>query len=150
LITHVDELCIPDSRTRHQFVIPHALPHEEIHVLALASDEATAVSESSAGEMLDERARDAYRQRLADLEEDIAEAESHADIGRRTKLQHETCFGIAATAVTTLDVDSTTAAAFDLLVDGQFRPTLPSCITAVRLPCASASIRAVEGVMTTA
>jgi hypothetical protein len=65
-------------------------PGEEVHVLALGSDEpAATVAESDAGEVLDERARNAYRTRLVDLEEDIAEAERHADAGRLAKLKLE-------------------------------------------------------------
>jgi uncharacterized membrane protein len=65
-------------------------PDEEIHVLALAGgDETTGMPESSAGEMLDERARRAYRQRLADLEEALSEAESHANATRAAALQRE-------------------------------------------------------------
>jgi hypothetical protein len=64
-------------------------PDEEIHVLALASDDGASVAESSAGEVLDERARRAYRERVAALDEDIAEAERHADAGRLDKLRHE-------------------------------------------------------------
>ena len=59
-------------------------------MLALASgDETTSVPESSAGEMLDERARRAYRERLADLEEAIAEAERRANAAGAARLQRE-------------------------------------------------------------
>ena len=65
-------------------------PDEEIHVLALASgDETTSVPESSAGEVLDERARQGVPQRLADLEEALSEAESRANAPRAAKLQRE-------------------------------------------------------------
>ncbi len=65
-------------------------PDEEIHVLALASgDESTSVPESSAGEILDDRARRAYRERLAALDEAIAEAEGRANGARAAKLQRE-------------------------------------------------------------
>jgi hypothetical protein len=65
-------------------------PGEEVHVLALGSDESAAtLAESDAGEVLDERARNAYRRRLVDLEEEIAEAERHADAGRLAKLRLE-------------------------------------------------------------
>jgi hypothetical protein len=65
-------------------------PHEEIHVLALASDEPSAsVAESSAGELLDETAKRAYRARVAAIDDDIAEAERRANAARAAKLQKE-------------------------------------------------------------
>jgi hypothetical protein len=64
-------------------------PDEEIHVLALSSDEATSLPESHAGEVLDERARTMYRSRLTELEEDLGEAERHADLGRLARLREE-------------------------------------------------------------
>jgi hypothetical protein len=65
-------------------------PGDEVHVLTLGSDEPSAsVAESDAGEMIDPRARESYRERLADLEREIAEAERHADLGRLPKLEQE-------------------------------------------------------------
>jgi hypothetical protein len=64
-------------------------PGEEIHVLGLASDDATSAEESTAGEMLDDRARKAYRNRLAELDDDLAEAERHGDARRAAKLEKE-------------------------------------------------------------
>jgi hypothetical protein len=65
-------------------------PGEEVHVLALGSDEPAAnVVESDAGEVLDERARKAYRQRIVDLDEDLADAERCSDVGRIEKLRRE-------------------------------------------------------------
>jgi hypothetical protein len=64
-------------------------PGEEVHVLALASDEAGGMAETDAGDVLDERARAAYRRRLAELEEDVTEAERHADAGRLALLGRE-------------------------------------------------------------
>ena len=65
-------------------------PNEEIHVLALASDDPGAsLPESSAGEAIDETARKAYRARLSELEEELAEAERRGDTGRVSKLQRE-------------------------------------------------------------
>jgi len=55
----------------------------------LASDEATSLSEGSAGALLDAQARAAYRQRLLDLDEELAESERLADLGRREMLQAE-------------------------------------------------------------
>ena len=65
-------------------------PHEEIHVLALASDEPVAsVPESTAGEVIDEAAKRAYRTRVSELEDDIVEAKRHADVARAVKLEKE-------------------------------------------------------------
>jgi tetratricopeptide (TPR) repeat protein len=65
-------------------------PGDEVHVLTLGSDEPSAsVAENDAGEMLDQRAHQSYRERLADLEQEIAEAERHGDVGRLPKLQRE-------------------------------------------------------------
>jgi tetratricopeptide (TPR) repeat protein len=65
-------------------------PGDEVHVLTLGSDEPSAsVAENDAGEMLDPRARQSYRERLADLEQEIAEAERHGDVGKLPKLQRE-------------------------------------------------------------
>lgn len=64
-------------------------PHQEIHVLALAADEAGALGESSSGESVDRAALRQYRARLADLRELLAEAESHADRGRGEALERE-------------------------------------------------------------
>ncbi len=81
---------VKDSRGTQLLARLVSQPDEEIHVLALASDEATTrVPESSAGEMLDEKARRTYRARLADLEQDIAEAESQANVARAATLVRE-------------------------------------------------------------
>jgi hypothetical protein len=65
-------------------------PNEEIHVLALASDEPmTSVPESTAGDVLDERARRAYRNRLAELEDDIAKADRSGAAAPFAKLLRE-------------------------------------------------------------
>jgi predicted ATPase len=81
-----------------------AHPHEEMHVLTLAAEELVAPPDSpasdkptvpmhtefsDAGEVLDPQARAAYRQRLQDLQEELAEAQSFHDEGRVEKLQDE-------------------------------------------------------------
>jgi hypothetical protein len=81
---------VKDSRGMQLLARLVERPNEEIHVLALASDDAgTSVQESSAGEVIDERARRAYRERVADLEEDIDEAERNSDVARLAKLRAE-------------------------------------------------------------
>jgi hypothetical protein len=64
-------------------------PNEEIHVLALASDDGASVPPSDAGEVIDARARDAYRRRLAEITDALDEAERHADAGRLPGLRQE-------------------------------------------------------------
>ncbi len=64
-------------------------PDQEIHVLALASDEATSTSESNAGEQVDRAALRQYRARLEDLTELLSEAEARADLGRLSALRRE-------------------------------------------------------------
>lgn len=64
-------------------------PNQEIHVLALASDEASMLTESNAGESLDRTALRQYRARLRDLEQLQNEAESNADLGLREALERE-------------------------------------------------------------
>jgi hypothetical protein len=80
---------IKDSRGMQLLARLVERPEEEIHVLALASDDAGQLHESNAGEMLDERARDAYRERIAAVEEDLAIAERNADRGRIAKHRRE-------------------------------------------------------------
>jgi tetratricopeptide (TPR) repeat protein len=69
-------------------------PGREIHALDLASASGTGPSEGAidlgdAGEVIDLRARDAYRKRIADLREELAEAESWRDDGRAARLRDE-------------------------------------------------------------
>jgi hypothetical protein len=81
---------LKDSRGAQLLARLVANPLEEIHVLALASDEPVSrAPESTAGEMLDDAAKRAYRQRLSDLERDLEEAEHHADMGRVARLRRE-------------------------------------------------------------
>jgi hypothetical protein len=64
-------------------------PGQEIHVLALASDEPSATSESNAGDQVDRSALRQYRARLKDLAELVADAEARADLGRLDQLRRE-------------------------------------------------------------
>lgn len=67
-----------------------ARPGEELHVLALASDEqGTSLAEEAPGELLDEQARRAYRARLAELERALGDAERDHDLGRHATLERE-------------------------------------------------------------
>jgi hypothetical protein len=80
---------VKDSRGMQLLARLVERPDEEVHVLTLASDETANLAESNAGEVLDERARAQYKERLIDLEEDLAEARRNADTGRATKLEDE-------------------------------------------------------------
>jgi hypothetical protein len=73
-------------------------PGQEIHVLDLAGERAAggagagineAIDTGDAGELLDDEARRAYRRRLEDLEETVAEAESFGDAGRAARAREE-------------------------------------------------------------
>ena len=63
-------------------------PGREFHVLELGAP-GGAVDIGDAGEVLDSTAREAYRQRLRDLEEELREAEGWADAGRSERLRAE-------------------------------------------------------------
>lgn len=73
----------------HETPLPHAKGLEDIAALVSspgqeihAADLAGAVYEGSAGEVIDADARAAYKARIADLDDDIAEAEALGDTGR--------------------------------------------------------------------
>jgi tetratricopeptide (TPR) repeat protein len=75
-----------------------AEPGREFHVLDLVALErapgsdaslAPLLAESDAGEMLDARAKAAYRRRLAEIEEDLADAHAVGDIGRAEQAETE-------------------------------------------------------------
>ncbi len=63
----------------------------EVHALDLASDPEAgrAVDLGDAGEILDVKARDAYKRRIQDLREEIEEAESFSDPARASHLREE-------------------------------------------------------------
>ncbi|HTJ47605.1 MAG TPA: AAA family ATPase [Kofleriaceae bacterium] len=64
-------------------------PGEELHVLALASDDGAAAPESTAGDVLDDRARKAYRRRLDELAEALTDAVSRGDAKRARAIERE-------------------------------------------------------------
>ena len=72
-----------------------AEPGREFHVLDLVALEAErpgpadAASVGDSGPLLDARAKEAYRRRLTEIEEDLAEATSRADLGRIAQAQAE-------------------------------------------------------------
>ena len=57
-----------------------ARPGAEVHVLDLVDPTAGAPRQGDLGEVLDDRARAAYKRRLEDLEERIADAEADGDM----------------------------------------------------------------------
>jgi non-specific serine/threonine protein kinase len=94
---------LKDVRGLHY--IAHLLhhPHHEFHALELVTVEAgTHLSRpSDAGEVLDAKARAAYKRRLEDLRAELEEAQAYNDLGRMDKAMQEMEFLTAelATAV---------------------------------------------------
>jgi hypothetical protein len=66
-----------------------AEPGRELHVLDLAAAEGSAGALGDAGEHLDDRAKQAYRRRLAEIDEDIEEAGAAADDERAARAEAE-------------------------------------------------------------
>jgi tetratricopeptide (TPR) repeat protein len=67
-------------------------PQREFHVLDLVGGESAGAAEEIAGDagpLLDAKAKDAYRRRLAEIEEDIDEAARLNDLGRATHAKTE-------------------------------------------------------------
>jgi tetratricopeptide (TPR) repeat protein len=97
-----DEFRIRDSRGMRHLARLLRTPGEEVHALELAAPSAAAVARrsvvepgvdmagsGSAGPTLDAEAKAAYRARLVDLREDLAEAESWHDPERIARIQAE-------------------------------------------------------------
>jgi hypothetical protein len=80
---------VKDSRGMRMLARLVDQPGQELHVLALASDDATSTSESNAGEVIDERARKVYRARLLALDAELEQAEAAADAARSARLERE-------------------------------------------------------------
>jgi hypothetical protein len=71
-----------------------AVPDREVHVLELARGR-EGIEESDtgdAGELLDQEARDSYRQRLEELREELTEAEAAGDADRADRAREEVEF----------------------------------------------------------
>jgi hypothetical protein len=77
-----------DSRGLQILAALVAAPGREVHALDLASPGA-AVDGGDSGELLDEEARAAYRSRVEELRETLAEAESFGDPGRGERARAE-------------------------------------------------------------
>jgi hypothetical protein len=76
-------------QTLHRLV---SHPDQEFHAADLASEGEGAKDTGDAGEHLDSEARDSYRARLEDLEEERREAEQFADAARARRAQDEIDF----------------------------------------------------------
>jgi hypothetical protein len=88
-VTGWGETCrVRDSRGMRMLAELVAQPGRELHVLDL-SGAGAAVDGGDAGELLDRRARDAYRERLDSVRAELAQAVSWNDAGRRARLERE-------------------------------------------------------------
>jgi len=83
---------VPDSKGMRDLAVLLAAPEREVSVLDLVETSGgppAAAAGGDLGERLDKTARIAYRTRLADLEEELAEAETNTDSGRVDTLRRE-------------------------------------------------------------
>jgi hypothetical protein len=74
-----------DSKGIHDLAVLLTRPGTHIAAVDLAG----AVNSGDAGEVLDASARDAYRRRIIELEEDAAEADAAADVARSARIAAE-------------------------------------------------------------
>jgi hypothetical protein len=84
---HGERCRLKDSRGVRMLAQLLAAPGEERHVLDLSGGEI--VDAGDAGEVLDPEARRAYGARVAELREELAEAEARNDVGRAARLTEE-------------------------------------------------------------
>jgi tetratricopeptide (TPR) repeat protein len=82
---------VRDAKGLHMLAELVAKPDTDIHVLDLSGSPGT-VPEGDSGPMLDEQAREDYRRRITELQEELEEAESIADLGRADGLRSEIDF----------------------------------------------------------
>jgi hypothetical protein len=83
---------MPDSKGIRDLAVLLAHPGQPVPALELveaAGGPPAAAAGGSLGPVLDATARRAYQQRLADLEDELAEAEGNADLGRLERLRAE-------------------------------------------------------------
>jgi len=83
---------VPDSKGIRDLAVLLAHPGQSVSALELveaAGGPPVAAASGSLGPVIDATARRAYKQRLADLEDDLAEAEENADLGQVERLRAE-------------------------------------------------------------
>ncbi|HET7243432.1 MAG TPA: ATPase, partial [Streptosporangiaceae bacterium] len=83
---------VPDCKGIRDLAVLLARPGQPVPALELAEAAGgppAAAAGGSLGPVLDATARRAYQQRLADLEDELAEAEENADLGRLERLRAE-------------------------------------------------------------
>ncbi len=76
-----------DAKGLHDLAALLARPGEEIHVLDLAGSAIR--GRDSTVPVLDSRARAEFKRRITDLDEDLAEAQAHHDLGRVERVESE-------------------------------------------------------------
>jgi tetratricopeptide (TPR) repeat protein len=84
---------VPDSKGMGDLALLLAAPGRDVHVLDLV--DATGMARATAApadDVIDPAARAAYRGRLRELEQEVAEAEAAADLGRAERLRAERDF----------------------------------------------------------
>jgi len=94
---HEQTVRVRDIRGMHYLAQLLVAPGREFHVLDLVavatgnSSEANAVGAAlgDAGELLDQQAKDAYRRRLAEIDEDIDQARASGDVAREAQADVE-------------------------------------------------------------
>ncbi len=87
---------LPDAKGLHDLRHLLARPGTPVPATALHSSAEPGPADASPGiDVLDERARNAYRRRLADLDDDIADAHDGADTEREARARHERDFLLA-------------------------------------------------------
>jgi tetratricopeptide (TPR) repeat protein len=82
---------MPDAKGLHDLAWLLAHPGKEIAAADLMGLDATTTLPAG-DDTLDDRARTAYRRRLAELEDDLAEAEDHHDVERAARAREERDF----------------------------------------------------------
>jgi hypothetical protein len=83
---------VPDSKGIRDLAVLLAHPGQPVTALELveaAGGPPAAAAGGSLGPVLDATARNAYKQRLADLEDELNEAEGNADLGQLERLRAE-------------------------------------------------------------
>ena len=86
---------VPDSKGMRDLATLLASPGRDLHVLDLVETgggPAAHSAEGNAGPSLDRQARDAYRQRLIELEQELTQAEERHDTGLASALRDERDF----------------------------------------------------------